>query len=129
MKQSLALTLSSGKTPYVDIKLEKLTLTPQKKNPEQIEMSFVISGHEVDVDQTLKRSDLLAGKALLVNVPQKVDKSSFLSITSHGHFTLRYDKKNDQLFIEKALAHAQIENPMSEDETEEIQFSGKAVRP
>lgn len=134
-KQSLAVALNtafkrskSEVKPYVDLHIEKIILTPLKDNPQQVMMTVQISGRKVDVDQTIKKSELLSGKLIQLEAPNKKEEVGLFTVTSKGHLKFRYKAQKNLLLIENALARFQIENPMTSDEIEQIQFSGQGIR-
>ena len=133
-KQSLAVALNSllkkskEVKPYVDLTLEKITLSPLKENPEEVQMTMLISGRSFDIEPTVKKADLKNGKTVKVNMPAATKEVGLFTVTSKGHFSLRYSAQQNVLFIDNALAHIEIENPMTAEEEEKITFSGKWFR-
>lgn len=136
-KQSLAvainstLKLSDSKAsvqPYVDLKIEKLILRPQKDKPEKIGIFIQASGREFELDPVLQKADLNSGRTLLIKIPAKNNDVGVFNVVSKGNLNIKFESKENVLVIEQALLHLNIEMPLSDDETEKIEFSGKGIR-
>lgn len=137
LKQSLAIAInskwnlnekSSDPKPYVDLKIEKIFLTLAKNKKDEIALSFQISGQQLEIDSTISREQLLAGKPILLKLPQKSEQLSLFKVTSEGQMTLRYKKSEDILMIENGFAKMQIESPLSDDESESIKLQAQGIR-
>lgn len=122
-----ALDLKSASNSQVDVKLQKI-LFRTKKDPSKAAVFMHISGYEIDFESSIAKSDLRAGNAIQIRIPESNDSYGFFKITSKGELTVKFDGAKNELQIINAAANLDIQNPMSESETEQIKFSGRGLR-
>ncbi len=113
--------------PYVDLLLEKLTLTPEKSSPEKIGMVMRVSGRDFEIDTTLSKSALLKGQLIEVKPAPREEDLAMFSTTTNGKVSLKYDPAKDVLLIPEAKLDLKFKSPLSDEESEHIQFSGKGI--
>jgi hypothetical protein len=133
-KKSLAIAVNSawklGKPgdSFVNLRIEKIRLQPAAKDTGKIELILQISGHEVPLDASIRKEDLTSGKRIQIKLPNQEDQLAVFTVSSKANFILQYDRTQDVLIIDQASAHFEIENPMSESESENIHFNGRGIR-
>ncbi len=136
-KQSIALainsqdSIASKKSPldrYVELKFEKVTLQPQKNQPDKIDLHAQISGHEYKLDQPLSRASLISGRTLDIKIPAQKSELPLFTVISKGSFKIRFDRKQNVLWIDQANAEVSFDSSIMPEAPEKIQFKAKGLR-
>jgi hypothetical protein len=131
-KKSFAVAVNSllnlPNHPYVDIELQKLILRPISDQPLMVAMFLIASGKEYRVEPNLKKADLLSEKYIDIKVPTETSSVAVFNVSTKGTLTLKYNAKDDVLLIQNVHASFDIESPISERETEQVNFSGRGLR-
>jgi hypothetical protein len=135
-KQAIAMAVNSawglsspeGSKPAVEVRLEKLTLEPVPKKSNELAIKVQISGRELELEPTVSRANLIAGKPVQIVIPETSQEISVFKMISHGKFTLQYKKSLDLLFINNATVKTAIESPLGDDESETLQFNVQGLR-
>ncbi len=136
-KQSVALAINSQSSKenskesikrYVELRFEKLTITPVKGKADRLALTIRVSGREYDLEQTIPKSDLLAGKTIEVKIPTQDTNVALFTVSSQGRFSLKYLANQEILSIERASGEVSFENPLVDEAPEKISFSAKGLR-
>ena len=113
-------------TPYVDLKVQTLTLTPE--GADKLHAKLKLSGYNVDLDQRLSKKELLSGQTITVKYPKTTKDVAMYTVTSSGNLRLHLEKAKQVLILENVEATMNFESPMGGAEDEAIQFAGLARR-
>ncbi len=136
-KRALAMALNSALKlsdpgsamhPYVDLHFEKIVFHSIKGAPQKAALVLQVSGREFKLEQTIQKADLLNGKTIAVRIPADDHEIAMVNVTSEGQLVFKYNARLNQLLISRVQGHLEIENPLSENETEQILFSGRGLR-
>jgi hypothetical protein len=136
-KQTLAMALNSAwelsgpggeSKPYVELRLQKIIFTLLKDHPEQLHVTLQASGRLFELENPISKGDFVAGKRIAVTLPPSDKTILAFSVRAKGDFAIQYQRSDNSLLIDKAVAQLEIENPLLPDESERIEFRGKGIR-
>ena len=113
---------------YIELTLEKLTVTPDKAKPEELKVAVKVSGHDLEIPKPVDKKKFLSGQVIDLNFPAETRDVSLFSVESTGHLRFRYDSSRKEIKVEDALGAMSYESPLSGEGSEKIRFSGRGIR-
>ena len=113
---------------YVEARVERLTLAPDRKNPSRLRLTVTVSGQAIALREDVSRADFEAGKKIAFRLKTQSTEAPPITIESSGHLTMTWLPASDAIEIARAVVDFVLIAPLADDITETIEFRGRAVR-
>jgi hypothetical protein len=131
-KKALALAinsyfkLDSSDKSSVQARFEKMTLKALKNG--KVDLSLQLSGKIFDLEASPNKDDVVSGKTIQVKIPTENHDVGVFSVNTKGQFKMRFSPNENKLYLENVEGHFRFDNPLGEEESEDLKFSAVGIR-